>query len=87
MTQTSTQDRIIELICSDVAVEMSTDDIQHKSSFFDDLNFDSIRLIQLLTLLEPEFSIELDDEDLDFQVFASVNTLAQFVNEQVAAQN
>jgi len=40
-----------------------------------------------LTLLEPEFSIELDDEDLDFQVFASVNTLAQFVNEQVAAQN
>ena len=65
---------------------MSEDDLSHKSSFFDDLNFDSIRLIQLLTLLEPEFSIELDDEDLDFQVFASVNTLANFVDEQVAEQ-
>jgi len=86
MSQKSTQDRIIKLICSEVAVEMSEDDLSHKSSFFDDLNFDSIRLIQLLTLLEPEFSIELDDEDLDFQVFASVNTLANFVDEQVAEQ-
>lgn len=65
---------------------MSEDELTHTSSFFDDLNFDSIRLIQLLTLLEPEFSIEVDDEDLDFQVFASINTLAKFVDEQVAEQ-
>ena len=87
MSQKSTQDRIIKLICSDVAVELSEDELTHKSSFFDDLNFDSIRLIQLLTLLEPEFAIELDDEDLDFQVFASINTLAQFVEAQVAEQS
>jgi len=83
--QPSTQDRIIKLICSEVAVEMSAEEIKHESSFFDDLNFDSIRLIQLLTLLEPEFSIEVDDEELDFQVFASINSLAKFVDEQVQA--
>ena len=87
MSQKSTQDRIIQLICSDVAVELSEDELTHQSSFFDDLNFDSIRLIQLLTLLEPEFSIELDDEDLDFQVFATINTLAKFVDDQVTEQS
>ncbi len=86
MNDTNTSDRIIQLICNAVAVEFSADDLSLKSTFFDDLNFDSIRIIQLLTLIESEFSIELDDEDIDFQVFASIKTLSSFVDEQLAEQ-
>ncbi len=86
MNQNKIQDRITKLICTEVAVELSEIDLSETSSFFDDLNFDSIQLIQLLTLLEPEFSIEIDDEDIDFQIFASIKTLVNFVEEQVAEQ-
>ena len=80
MTTASTQDRIINLICNDIAVDLSAEDITAQSSLFDDLSFDSIKMIELLTKLEQEFEIELDDEDLDFQVFATINTLTTFVD-------
>ena len=80
MTTESTQDRIINLICNDIAVDLSAEDITAQSSLFDDLSFDSIKMIELLTKLEQEFEIELDDEDLDFQVFATINTLTTFVD-------
>ena len=80
MTTASTQNRIINLICNDIAVDLSAEDITAQSSLFDDLSFDSIKMIELLTKLEQEFEIELDDEDLDFQVFATINTLTTFVD-------
>jgi len=80
MTETNTQDRIINLICTDIAVDLSAEEITAQSSLFDDLSFDSIKMIELLTKLEQEFEIELDDEDLDFQVFATINTLTTFVD-------
>ena len=80
MTTASTQDRIINLICNDIAVDLSAEDITAQSSLFDDLSFDSIKMIELLTKLEQEFEIELDDEDLDFQVFATINTLTTFID-------
>ena len=58
MTTASTQDRIINLICNDIAVDLSAEDITAQSSLFDDLSFDSIKMIELLTKLEQEFEIE-----------------------------
>jgi len=80
MTNLNTQDRIINLICTDIAVDLSSEDMTGQSSLFDDLNFDSIKVIELLTKLEEEFEIELDDEDLDFQVFATIDSLTKFVD-------
>ncbi len=87
MTQLTTHERIINLICNDVAVGLSVDEVSNESSLFDDLNLDSIQLIELITTVEVEFSIEVDDDDLDFQHFASVNSLAKFVNSLVSASS
>ncbi len=87
MTQLTTHERIINLICNDVAVGLSADEVSNESSLFDDLSLDSIQLVELFTKLEAEFSIELDDDDLDFQYFASINSLAGFVDTMVAAGN
>ncbi len=85
MTQLTTHERIINLICNDVAVGLSVDEVSNESSLFDDLSLDSIQLVELFTKLEAEFLIELDDDDLDFQHFASVNSLASFVDTMVTA--
>ena len=84
MTEHDTQERIINLICNDLAKVISRDDVSFESSLFDDFQLESIQLVELFTLLETEFSIEIDDDDMDFQHFVSVNTLAAFVNSVVA---
>ncbi len=79
MTGQSTQQRIINLICNNIVVGVSADEVGNESSLIDDLQLDSIQIIELVTRLEDEFSFELDDEDMDFQYFSTIDTLAKFV--------
>ena len=51
------------------------------SFLINDLQLDSIQMIELITKIETEFSIELDDEDFDFEAFSSIDTLTNFVQE------
>lgn len=46
---------------------------------------DSMAVVQLLTALEEHFGFVLDDDDLSASTFATVGTLAAFVQRQVAA--
>lgn len=40
-------------------------DIEMDTSFKDDLNADSLDLVELVMALEDEFGLEVEDEDLD----------------------
>ena len=84
MNEQTTHDRIKKIICTDIASGTSASDLNNDTSLFDDLQLDSIQLIELVTQIESEFSIDMDDEDMDFQHFATVHTLAEFVNGIVA---
>jgi len=80
MNNESTHHRLIKLIRSDIAVGTAADTVSNETSLFEDLQMDSIQLMELVTKIESEFSIDMDDEDMDFQYFATVNTLAEFVD-------
>ena len=82
MTDATIQDRIKKLICDGLVVGVSFDDLNGNSSLINDLQLDSIQMIELITKLEGEFSIELEDEDFDFEVFSTIDSLASFVNEK-----
>ena len=82
MTDATIQDRIKKLICDGLVVGVSFDDLNGNSSLINDLQLDSIQMIELITKLEGEFSIELEDEDFDFEVFSTIDSLANFVNEK-----
>ncbi len=84
MNEQTTHERIKKIICTDIAAGTSASDLNNDTSLFDDLQLDSIQLIELVTQIESEFSIDMDDEDMDFQHFATVHTLAEFVNGIVA---
>lgn len=49
-------------------------EITNEAHLIDDLNMDSIELIQLLVSLEEEFDIEFDTDELD------INSIMQFGN-------
>ena len=82
MIDNSIQDRIKNLICDGLVVGVALEDLNGDSSLINDLQLDSIQMIELITRLEDEFSIELDDEDFDFEVFSTINSLTNFVQEK-----
>lgn len=47
--------------------------------------FDSMAVVALMTALEEQLCIVIDDDDLDGQTFATVGTLADFVSGKLAA--
>jgi len=79
VTTLTFQERIKTLICNDVLVGVSVDEINDETKLIEDLHLDSIQMIGLITGLEGEFDIVLDDEDLDLEYFTTINSLADFV--------
>lgn len=47
--------------------------------------FDSMAVVSLITTLEEQFGIVVDDDDIEGQTFATVGTLADFVRGKLAA--
>lgn len=46
---------------------------------------DSMAVVTLITTLEDRFGIVVEDDDIDGDTFATVGTLADFVNSKIAA--
>lgn len=85
MTEPTIQEKIKQMISNEVLVGVSVDEIGDDASLITDLNLDSIQMLSLITGLESEFSIMLDEEDLDLEKLSSVNRLADFVQEKLAS--
>ncbi|NLY47111.1 MAG: acyl carrier protein [Tissierella sp.] len=66
-------ERIISLICEQFNVD--EDDVNLETSFRDDLNADSLDLVELVMALEDEYGLEIEDEDVD-----SIKTVGDAAN-------
>ena len=55
--------KIISLIA--IQFNLNEKDITMDTSFKDDLNADSLDLVELIMALEDEFDLEVDDEDVE----------------------
>lgn len=47
--------------------------------------FDSMAVVTVVTGLEEQFDIEVDDEDISAEVFETLGSLTRFVEEKLAA--
>lgn len=48
--------------------------------------FDSMAVVTVLTMVEEEFGIDVEDDEVSADVFETVGTLVAFVNEKVEAE-
>ncbi|MEX0681854.1 MAG: acyl carrier protein [Dehalococcoidia bacterium] len=76
-------ERVQKIIAEQLGVEES--EINPQTSFVDDLNADSLDLVELIMSLEEEFSkegktVEISDEDAE--KIATVQDAVNFINEQ-----
>jgi acyl carrier protein len=57
----SSEDRLKKIIADQLSV--NEDDVVPEASFIEDLNADSLDLVELIMSLEEEFSVKISDED------------------------
>lgn len=57
------KNKVIELIATQFNLDEG--DVDLDTSFKDDLNADSLDLVELIMALEDEFNLEVEDEDVD----------------------
>ena len=57
------KDRILEIIAEQFNMDVS--ELDEDMSFQDDLNADSIELVELVMTIEEEFETEVSEEDLE----------------------
>lgn len=57
------RERILEIIAEQV--NRSADELDPSMEFIDDLNMDSIELVELIMSVEDEFDIEIDEDRLE----------------------
>lgn len=57
----SAEDRLKKIIAEQLSV--SEDDVVPEASFIEDLNADSLDLVELIMSLEEEFGVKISDED------------------------
>lgn len=63
MTDGTTFDRLKKIIVEQLGVE--EDDVTPEAAFVEDLNADSLDLVELIMSLEEEFGMEISDEDAE----------------------
>jgi acyl carrier protein len=59
----TTYDRLKKIVVEQLGVD--EDEVKPEASFVDDLNADSLDLVELIMSLEEEFSTEISDEDAE----------------------
>ena len=59
----STYDRLKKIVIEQLGVD--EEEVKPEASFVDDLNADSLDLVELIMSLEEEFGAEISDEDAE----------------------
>jgi acyl carrier protein len=78
-----TLDRVKIVIVKTLAIQDRADRLDDSTELFGSMpELDSMSVVALAVNLEREFDFEIDDEDFRGEVFETIGSLAQFVEEQ-----
>lgn len=72
------KERVLEIIADQFNVNV--DDLTENTDFVEDLNADSIELVELVMSLEDEFDVEVEDEALE--KIKTIGDVLDYIEEQ-----
>ncbi len=80
MAQANTYDRLKKIVVEQLGVDEA--DVKPEASFVDDLNADSLDLVELIMSLEEEFGMEISDEEAER--IKTVGDAQEYIEEHVS---
>lgn len=79
----NTVDRVKVVIVKTLGIQDRADRLEESTELFGSMpELDSMSVVALAVNLEREFDFEIDDEDFRGEVFETIGTLAEFVEQQ-----
>ncbi|GGF90548.1 phosphopantetheine-binding protein [Paenibacillus aceti] len=80
MSRTEIMDKLKELITDSLEHSLPAE-IHEADRIYEDLNIDSIMVLQLVVYIEEEFQVDVPEEDVDPAVFQTLGSLVTFIEE------
>ena len=80
MAQANVGERLKKIVVEQLGVDEA--DVKPEASFVDDLNADSLDLVELIKSLEEEFGMEISDEEAE--KIKSVGDAQEYIEEHVS---
>lgn len=72
--------KIHEILLNDLDANLNPGDIKDDISLYEDgIGLDSISIVNLIVLIESTFTINLNEEDLNQELFSSINHLSKVI--------
>ncbi len=82
----SSETQVIQVLCEVLGLEGGTEDYSADTGLLGSLpQFDSMAVVSIITRLEEELDIIVDDDDIDADVFESIGSLVGFVDMKLAS--
>lgn len=77
MDKSRIKNGVKDIIAKEIGVEIS--EIDDNTSLIDDLEMDSIQILELIVNIEKNFDISLGNEDLSLDALENVNTIVDYI--------
>lgn len=73
-----------DIIANKLDVNLTLDEIDENVSLFEDgLGLDSIAIVDLIVSIENKFSLTIEDEELNADLFKNLMILAEFIRKKL----
>ncbi|MDY6862718.1 MAG: phosphopantetheine-binding protein [Thermodesulfobacteriota bacterium] len=86
VTKKNIDEKIKRILTEEIICKPLPEDFTNESPLVDALNLDSIWELNLLVKLEKEFGFSIDEEDLVPELFATLNSLLEYVEKKIYGQ-
>ncbi len=80
----STQDKVRSFIVEELQFDGSAGQLSNDYPLLEREVIDSMGIFQIVSFLESEFGVEIDDEDLVPEHFATIDDISQLVDSKLA---
>lgn len=84
MSKDSLYPQIKSLLVSMMELDTEKEkEINENTRLIDDIGMSSVEALEFVVLIEKEYSIMIEDEDLDANLFKDIKTLCEYVDKRL----